>query len=418
METAVQRLLLCYVPAIDLRRVTPGQCPYIHDLLGACPTVQLSSLPNCENVTTIVTGGYPHEHGMWGPRLRRESQERSAVERTIDLFPDVIATTAQCVAHFVNGPLDLATMPPRRRRRFDWLRLNIKYLKDVDGDVRTLQSATNLLNLFGSDGRYVYHDEYWQLDELLAEIGKGDYVFEMVDSHCLDYLQHWNLDDELKISEYYRGIDEFVAALHAKCRHNTVGLILLSDHGQEPVRQVIDLPVRLRQLDLKPSEYDLFIEYTRATFWFQTDQARSRIPELLADSCDGTVMSYQELASYGVKFDDNDRGDSYFFADPGSTLWPNDFYQPLANALLACKDSGMRSRLRRPWHRGDHGHLPENACETGFMVLADDAFVAPDDQFTLVDVAPSVLRLLGRPIPQAMKGRPLFEKHHPKSVNW
>jgi len=298
------------------------------------------------------------------------------------------------------------------------LRFNIKYLKDVDGDVRTLQSATNLLNLFGGDGRYVYHDEYWQLDELLAEIGKGDYVFEMVDSHCLDYLPHWNLDDELKISEYYRGIDEFVAALHAKCRHNTVGLILLSDHGQEPVRQVIDLPVRLRQLDLKPSEYDLFIEYTRATFWFQTDQARSRIPELLADSCGGTVMSYQELASYGVKFDDNDRGDSYFFADPGSTLWPNDFYQPLANALLACKDRGMRSRLRRPWHRGDHGHLPDNACETGFMVLADDAFVAPDDQFTLVDVAPSVLRLLGRPIPQAMKCRPLFEKHHPKSVNW
>jgi len=112
METAVQRLLLCYVPAIDLRRVTPGHCPYIHDLLGACPTVQLSSLPNCENVTTIVTGAYPHEHGMWGPRLRRESQERSAVERTIDLFPDVIGTTAQCVAHFVNGPLDLATMPP------------------------------------------------------------------------------------------------------------------------------------------------------------------------------------------------------------------------------------------------------------------------------------------------------------------
>jgi hypothetical protein len=412
----VQRLLVCYVPAIDLRRVTPEQCPYIDDLLGGCPTVQLSSLPNCENVTTMVTGTYPHEHGMWGPKLRRENGRRGALERAIDLLPDMVTTTVQGVAHLVNGPIDLATMPPRRRRRFDWLRFNIKYLRDVDGDLRGLPAAANLLNLFGGDGRYVYHDEYWELDQLLTEIGNGDYVFEMVDSHSLDYLQHWNLDDEPQIGEYYKGIDEFLAALHAKCRRNGIALILLSDHGQEPVRQVIDLPDRLRSLDLSPSEYDLFIEYTRATFWFHTDRARGRILDLLASSDDGSVVPYQELASYGVTFANNDQGEAYFFADPGSTFWPNDFYQPLANVLLACKDKGMRSRLRRPWHRGDHGHLPEHPSETGFMALADDVFVAPDERFTLIDVAPSVLRLLGRPIPQAMKGRALFYKHQPKSV--
>jgi bisphosphoglycerate-independent phosphoglycerate mutase (AlkP superfamily) len=48
------------------------------------------------------------------------------------------------------------------------------------------------------------------------------------------------------------------------------------------------------------------------------------------------------------------------------------------------------------------------------MVLVDDAFVAPDERFTLIDVAPSVLGLLGRPIPEAMKGRALFQKHLPK----
>ena len=103
-------------------------------------------------------------------------------------------------------------------------------------------------------------------------------------------------------------------------------------------------------------------------------------------------------------------GDLYVYAEPGTSLFPNDFHQPLASKTLALLDWQQRPRFRDPRHRGDHGYRPDNPCENGFLLLVDQGFAASDRTATLLEVAPSILWLLDLPQPGTMRGRSVFRK--------
>jgi Type I phosphodiesterase / nucleotide pyrophosphatase len=402
----LERLLICYVPAIDVRAVAAGAFPHVAQLLSTYPSVRFRTQPTTDQLPTLLTGTWPHQHGMWGPRLRPDWRRRTPVQRLVDLLPDTATTTAQCALHVVNGPIDLATMPPRRHRRFDWLRFNIKEIDDIAKVLQPINGLPSICTSVGARrGNYVYHDDFWDLDRLLATVGNGDFVLEMVDVHCVDHLQHWNMGDPERIAGFLRGVDAFVAALHAKSRSKGLGFVVLSDHGMEPVDRVIDLRAAIEALDLSADAYDVFIENTKATLWFHDEAAGARIVDGLQSSDLGTLVNREEMRRYDLLFDDRSYGDAYFYAQPGCTFFPNDFHQPLASLVRTLSDRQQRRRLRVPWHQGDHGYLPDNDCEIGFMVLAEDGYEASAESVALIDIAPTLLDLLLLPRPPSMKGR-------------
>jgi hypothetical protein len=407
--TPFQRLLVCYVPAIDLRDVSAGAFPYTARLLSSYPSVRFRTQPTTDQLATLFTGAWPHEHGLWGPRLRPDWRSRAPGERLVDLLPDIATTTAQCALHALHGPIDLATMPPRRRRRFDWLRFNVKQLNDVAKVLQPINGMPSLYTVVGAKrSRYLYHDDFWDLDRLFDRVGNGDLTLEMVDVHCLDHLQHWNMSDRDRIQASFRGVDGFVEALHRKCRDGGVGFVLLSDHGMEPVGRVVDLRRLLEDLDLPADAYDVFLENTKATLWLHDAAAGARIVAAL-DSCPaGSLVMRDAMRHYDLRFDDNRYGDAYFYAHPGSTFFPNDFHQPLASLVRTVADRQQRQRYRVPWHQADHGYLPDHDCEIGFMVLAEDGYEAIDRCVTLIDIAPTLLDLLQLAKPDTMRGRAQF----------
>jgi hypothetical protein len=400
------RLLVCYVPAIDLREVAAGAFPYVSRLLSCYPSVRFRTQPTTDQLATLFTGTWPHEHGLWGPRLKPDWRRRMPGQRLVDLLPDLATTTAQCALHALRGPIDLATMPPRRRRRFDWLRFNIKQLDDVAKVLQPINGMPSLYTVVGARrSRYVYHDDFWDLDRLFDTVGNGDFTLEMVDVHCLDHLQHWNMADRRRIGEFHQGVDEFVAALHTKSLSRGLGFVVLSDHGMEPVHRVVDLREELRCLDLPADAYDVFIENSKATFWFHDHDAGARIVAGLGSSEVGTLVKREEMRAYNLMFDDNRYGDAYFYAGLGHTFFPNDFHQPLASLVKTVSDRQQRRRFRVPWHQADHGYLPANDCEIGFMVLAEDGYEAIDEFVALIDIAPTLLDLLQLSRPDTMRGR-------------
>jgi hypothetical protein len=401
----LERLLVCYVPAIDLRAVAAGAFPYVARLLAGYPSVRFRTQPTTDQLATLLTGTWPHEHGLWGPRLRADWCRRTPTQRLIDLLPDLATSTAQCAVHALRGPIDLATMPPRRHRRFDWLRFNIKQLDDVAKVLQPINGMPSVCTAVGAGrARYVYHDDYWDLDRLLEGVGNGDHTLEMVDVHCLDHLQHWNMSDGELIAGCLRGVDAFVAALHGKSRSRGLGFVVLSDHGMERVERVVDPRRVLDGLDLDDS-YDVFIENTKATLWLHDAAAGVRIVAGLRASGLGTLVPRQEMRRYGLAFADNRYGDAYFYAHPGTTFFPNDFHQPLASVLRTVLDRQQRQRFRVPWHQADHGYLPDNDCELGFMVLAEHGYEARAASVTLIDIAPTLLDLLRLPRPGSMRGQ-------------
>jgi len=411
----MERLFVCYVPAMDRRRIDPSTCPHVSQLFSDHPSVELETVPQIDHVPTLLTGAWPHQHGLWGPRLRPDADRRTATQRLVDLLPDFVTTSAQGLAHLVSGPVELATLAPRRRRRFELLRF--KFVKSFTPEKVLLLPLNGWDTIFTAVGagnaRFGFVNDLGHLSARLDGVARGDVALEWLEVHCLDEIQHWNLDDAALTAAGYRAVDDFVGRLHRKCRESGIGLLVLCDHGMERVHRVIDLSAKLHALELDPEELDFFIEGSRATFWLHSGRAHSRVMGLLTSLEHGTALRNKELKQWGIEFADNAYGDVYFVTDPGCSMAPSDFYQPLANAISALTDRQQRPRLWRPHHRGEHGHLPQHPSERGFMILADDAYAARNEPARLVDVAPTIVSLLARRVPDGMAGRIVFRDGAP-----
>ena len=148
----------------------------------------------------------------------------------------------------------------------------------------------------------------------------------------------------------------------------------------------------------------MFLEVPSARFWLHTERAHERIGTLLG-SIGGTVLGWRDLAQFGIHFPDASRGELYWVADPGCVIFPHDFYHPIGNLALAASDWQQRPRLSSPVHRGYHAYMPHNPCEQGFVLLRDRDRTLSGAPLRLVDVAPTVLHLLGVPPAPHMLGR-------------
>ena len=86
------KLFICYLPGLDFRRVTTQRTPYISNLVTSYPLVKISTLPSTELLPTLITGVYPHEHGIWQVRLKPEARSLRK-KRVVDRIPDIFSTT-------------------------------------------------------------------------------------------------------------------------------------------------------------------------------------------------------------------------------------------------------------------------------------------------------------------------------------
>lgn len=78
----LERLLVCYLPALDLRQVAEGAFPYVAGLLERAPSVRFRAQPTTDQLATMLTGTWPQEHGFWGPRLKADWRDRTRPSRS------------------------------------------------------------------------------------------------------------------------------------------------------------------------------------------------------------------------------------------------------------------------------------------------------------------------------------------------
>lgn len=401
-------VFVCYVPGLDLRRIPPGDCPSIAGLLASSPWVRIRGLPDTEHVPTILTGVYPHEHGVWQLRLL-SAEERSPPGRgrLVHRLPDLLTTTVQGIAHALTKSMDLATMPPHRRHRFALHRF--KYERREGRWSEPSRRTPSLFQLLGQDSsRYTFCRRFGRLGAALRKLPTPSARLDFFELYAFDLTQHWNLDRQQAMRDALRRVDEAVERLRSRCAEEDRVFLLLSDHGQEPVRGRIDLMGAVAALDVTDDEYAFYLQVPSARFWFSTDRAREAILEMLEALPHTRVLGYRELHRYGVRFPSGAYGEVYAFAEPGHVFFPHDFYHPLANLFLGLSDPQQRPRLRDPVHRGCHGYLPEAQSEVGFLLVAEEGCEATRQVIELVDVAPTILSLLGVPQPDRMTGSSAF----------
>jgi hypothetical protein len=408
MVDRASHLTVCYVPGLDRRRLDATSTPTILDALARYPSARVTTLPCTELVPSLLTGVDPGEHGLFQMRLRSDAWGPSA-RRWHDRLPDLVSTTLQCVRHLAVG-YDLAAVPARRRRQWELTRFKYTRRKQSSDVLLDIGGRPSIFATVGAErSRYVFCDRFDRLDALTDELCDPRLALEMVEMYALDLLQHWTLDRPERLASAYAAVDRWFAALERRATAAGRRLVLLVDHGQEPVRGTVDVAGPLAALRLPRDEYAYFLDVPMARFWCRTAQARARIAAMLRGLPNGTLLGWRELADYGITLRGPEYGDLFFVADPGHILFPHDFYHPVGSRFLGAKDRRQLARLLDPRHRGSHGHLPNHPSEEGFLLLCDADAEPLAERMDLTDVAPTLLTLLGVAPPPAMRGRPLFE---------
>jgi len=405
-----KRVLVCYISGFDLRRISPRVTPFISASMTEYPWKRYKNLPSNELFPTLVTGVDPTVHGVWGVRYRGDTGQTapSALARHL---PSVVATTIQCFHHYRDHTYDLAAVEPRRRASFDITRTKYKRRNSRPEALIEIGRVPTVLGLVGAgEGQYVYSSAADPINYVLPLLCEGDRTVEILELYSLDRYQQWNLDDLSAVEDFYGRIDEFLRALNEKCAKKGTVLLLLSDHGHEPVVGSIDLKAELKRLGVTSNDLTCFIEVSNVRFWFHSSSAAEKVVDWLQSLSNGRLLDYGEMADFGVPLEDERYGEAFYFLDPGYIFFPHDFYHPLANVFLGLSDPMQRKRLRDPRHRGNHGHLPHFEAEVSFMLLADRSYSTDERPADILDVAPTILEIAGVEQPEYMSGRAVFRQ--------
>ena len=364
----------------------------------------MSTIPSTDVVPVLLSGVYPHQNRIWQVSID-EQRERTMTQRLVDMLPDLVTTTAQCVRHKFDKNFDLAGIPPRRLREFTQHRLPETKRAASPEIMAEFNGYESLLSLLGEDSKYSFTLRFDALETLAQRIPEQSIGFEFLQMHAMDIYQHWHIDNADGMREALGRTDKFVARLRDNCARSGHTFVLLCDHGQEQVTNRIPFVQTLRKSGVPRNEYSYYTELSAARLWFHTERARETITRLIRDLPDCRLLHFSEMHQYHVCFDDAQFGEYYVMADAGSIFFPHDFYQPIANFYLGLFGPSQRTRTFNPVHRGSHGYLPGNPSEKGFMVVADDGFEPTQETMSVIDFAPTMLAYLGAEIPSYMTGQ-------------
>ena len=401
----VDRLMVFYSSSLDHRRIDLNHTPYLYSLLKDYPITKINNIPEPDLIPTIMTGRYPDEHGIWQVQLKSEHSPNS--KQAADYIPDMITTTTQCMIHLITGSYDLAAVPYRRRRRFSICKT--RYRKREKKTYLEVNGFDTILNIIGEGNcDYIFNPDLDRLDKMASRLFRKGLKFELAQDYGLDRIQHWFLDNEEKILESYNKIDNFIKFLHSECKNNNIALMILSDHGMELVKNSVDIYKDIHNMGIKNDEITYFIEAPKARFWFHSDRAKNKMLNYFRDNPNGVLLSREDMHKFNIKFDEDLYGEYYFALNPGNIFFPNDFYHPIANLFLGLTEKQQSSRLKSPLYRGYHGYMPYNESEKGFLVLLSDDYKSKKEEIEIIDIAPTVLDVLGLTKPASLKGTTPF----------
>ena len=403
----IEKLLVFFASAMDYRRIDPEHTPYLYSLSQRYPYSRINNFPEIDLDPTLFTGLYPHEHGMWQVRLK---SEYDAYKNSVhDYIPDIVSTTKQCFIHLYSGSFNLASVPDWRRRRFEIMKT--RYDNKILSEYLTINGSDTFFNIIGErDCSYTYSTNLYKLNQIVPNIFSKNLRYELIETHGLDTISHWYLDNKQRMTEAYNIVDRYIKYLHAECEKRGITLMILADHGMELVKKTVNIKQKILELDIKNSEITYYIEASKVRFWFHSDSAREKMLNYLSTNTQGMLFNRQDMSAYNINFEDDSSGEYYFVLNPGNIFFPNDFYHPIGNLFLGLTNKQSRSRLLNPAHRGYHGYLPNNDCEKGTLMLLHDAYKTDREEIETIDVAPTIVNLLGDKQPSSLKGRSAF--HH------
>lgn len=395
------------VPGLDRRRIDPEAMPFLHALLRDYPAAQWDGHPTTEIWPTLVTGVNPGAHKIWHCRFDDQGPPKTLGQKLLCALPDKLVATAQLFRHFVDRDYEMPCIPYRRRRHLSFHRLKFNNRSQPER-YRTVGGVGTLFKELGDKAQYHVTGRFEDFDAMLAKLPVAGLRLQWFEIHAYDIAVHYNIHKPEALAKYGRQLDDMARTLHERCEQQGIRFALVVDHGQEPTVGSVNLEKVLRRSGANRSDYVYFTAVGVAKFWFRTDAARRAVSEALGQAEHVNVMDSKQLnATFGFDLGP-EWGELYAIADNDHVFFPHDFHHLLAHIHLGLTSSAMRGRLTHRNMAGYHGLMPGHPAELGYMLVADPGVqptVGPDDMIQIVDVAPTLLSLVGQAPAEHMNGR-------------
>jgi predicted AlkP superfamily pyrophosphatase or phosphodiesterase len=209
----------------------------------------------------------------------------------------------------------------------------------------------------------------------------------------IDHASHAHGQKSQRVRDLLGRVDEAIEAKHGEVTRRLgeePALLVWSDHGHHDVQRMNPL-VELEKHRIPLRRYPHVIDTNFLRMWIDDAAERADVAGRLDELGIGHVLTDDELRRHRVSMPDDRYGNLIFYLDVpwafSHTIW------------------GFGRRLA-----SGHGYLPDHPGSDAVLVSNLPTREGPLD---LVDLAPSVLELLGLPIAPALDGRSVWSSTYP-----
>ncbi len=202
-----------------------------------------------------------------------------------------------------------------------------------------------------------------------------------------------SVERKAALSKVDTALKEIVGDLQK--RYGRVDVLVFGDHGCVQVSGTVDLQERIKAAERSGLKFSYFLDSTVARFWFNEDHVGAELQRLIQDVPGGRFLDGREFEMYKCNFSHNKYGQLVWVADPGNVIIPN-FW----NGTEVPK--------------GMHGYLPGNGDGDAIAIVnTGEVLQTTKRDVSLADLFPTILDLMGLPVPPSSEGTSLLMKLSP-----
>lgn len=206
----------------------------------------------------------------------------------------------------------------------------------------------------------------------------------------LDIIAHRFGPSSPQVRSALRKIDSKMLDLYESIQlsHEPITVIIMSDHGMTPITDTADIMGLLNTLPLTlGTDYLFFLDSTLARFWFFNENAKKLVESTLSTLKCGKILDSSALKMLGIDKLNPEYGELFFVMNERWVIYP-DFFRKHSPPL------------------GMHGYAFSTFDTPILIAYSSNSEISFKKQSTMpfVNIMPSILNLLGLPIPQSCEG--------------
>lgn len=367
--------------------------PFLHDNTKRGTCLPLQSLLGFSSSikAALWTFTYPRTHGYWTywghvPHVRKEPPQ---LYKIFEPIPSTdLRTFSRQVMRYVLQRMGssaiewfMASVPDDIMPFFSRLSPEISSNDEING----ITTLFGILRERGIKCRYLTDKDYSMPH---FEFDSQSDSFNIIFVPNFDWIGHRFGPFSNEIKSEVRKLDTLMEKIMGRYSDaKDFHVLMFSDHGMARVRGKVNVKKVIDHLPLRqPKDYLVFYDSTLTRFWFFSEKAEKMIVNSLQSIDNGIILTELDKKRFGIDFEHNWYGDTFFLMKVGFEIFPNYFVSFVPKFL--------EHVLTR---KGMHGYDPSEPSQYGIFLHQGNMIgnLSGLESFKLVDIAPFVLTLFG-----------------------